>query len=70
MPQSNFIPIVGMIPKSMEGNGYKGVIEYVGHDYFILRSDKTGDPVLIRPFQYHNFKDYIEPESKYTTGKL
>lgn len=53
-----FIPIEGMQPQLLEGNGYKGIIEYVGKDYFILRSFRDNNPILIKPFQYHNFETY------------
>lgn len=58
-----FVPVVGMEPKSLEGNGYKGFIEHVGRDYFILRSYRDGNPIFIRTFQYHNFKDYTLTKS-------
>lgn len=54
-----FTPVVGMQPKELTGNGYKGIIEHVGIDYFILRSFRNGEPVFIKQFQYHNFEDYI-----------
>lgn len=68
----NFIPGVGMEPASPNGNGFKGVIEYVGKDYFILRSYRTNEPVFIRPFQYHNFIDYtyLSPEEKEDSSNL
>ncbi len=56
-----FQPKEGMIINGLpNGNGYTGIIEYVGKDYFILRSARTGKPVLIQPFQYHNFERYIK----------
>lgn len=58
MNEINFIPVIGMEPEKKEGNGYKGKIEYVGKDYFILRSYRDNQPILIRPFQYHNFVNY------------
>lgn len=56
--EQTFIPVVGMEPTSYKGNGYKGVIEHVGTDYFVLRSFRTNEPILIKPFQYHNFFTY------------
>ena len=45
-----------------DGLGYKGTIEHVGEDYFVLRNTKskaTGNgPILIKPSQYFRFKEW------------
>jgi len=72
----NFIPVVGMQPTSFEGNGYKGTIEYVGRDYFVLRSERTDLPILIHPSQYYNFvgwkvpTDFLHPVFKNITDSI
>jgi len=55
----NFKPQVGMVPSDPNGNGYKGRIEHVGEDYFVLRSFRGDkEPVMIKPFMYHSFINY------------
>lgn len=57
--KANFYPEEGMIIKGLpNGNGWKGEIEHVGKDYFILRSARTGEPVLIKASQYDDFDSY------------
>lgn len=54
----DFTPIIGMKSETKPGNGWKGIIEYVGKDYFILRSYRTGEPLLIKPYQYNQFLNF------------
>ena len=58
-----FVPEIGMIAGNQtDGLGYKGTIEHVGEDYFVLRNTKskaTGNgPILIKPSQYFRFKEW------------
>ncbi len=41
------------------GNGYTGTIEYVGKDYFIIRSYRTDKPVLILPYLYDHLENQL-----------
>jgi hypothetical protein len=59
----NFRPVVGMENMDLKSPGYKGRIEHVGEDYFVLRSARGGEPVLIKPFQYHGFINYKSDNS-------
>ena len=56
-----FVPEVGMIAGNQtDGLGYKGTIEHVGEDYFVLRNTKGSEngPILIKPSQYFRFKEW------------
>jgi hypothetical protein len=60
---SEFKPMVGMESTNLKEPGFKGVIEHVGSDYFVLRSGRNDrNPILIKPFQYYNFKDWTLPQ--------
>ena len=56
-----FVPEVGMIAGNQtDGLGYKGTIEHVGEDYFVLRNTKGSEngPILIEKSRYKQFKDW------------
>ena len=56
-----FVPEIGMIAGNQtDGLGYKGTIEHVGEDYFVLRNTKGSEngPILIEKSRYKQFKDW------------
>jgi len=61
--EKEFIPQVGMIPEDPKSPGYVDEIECVGEDYFVLRSYRTGEPVIFHLQKVEPYALHITPFS-------